>query len=316
MKYLDFQKGGFINDFSKIFIGKFPQWVDFNINSFAVSPPNKEVFDKNILADLRARNSDPELIVYVDSFVNQIEMIEEEEKTRIFETKRKDEERIEEEELTAEKSEQERNIRERNNKAFLNKLDQKLQEENIEWEKKFKPKEEELKTNVRESENKDREHNRKLQEDDVQSERKQKEADILSDINMKKQQAENENEISIAKAKTEAEAISIRSKAGAEEIEKERKGLDVYAKKIEIETAAKIKIMHELSNIVANLKNIKGVFAPDYPNVRTIINGGENKNEIDILLSLFTGLLAKHLDSELGTELKQITNKIINKKKE
>ncbi|MCL2138109.1 MAG: hypothetical protein FWH41_01095 [Treponema sp.] len=189
MKYLDFQKGGFINDFSKIFIGKFPQWVDFNINSFAVSPPNKEVFDKNILADLRARNSDPELIVYVDSFVNQIEMIE-------------------------------------------------------------------------------------------------------------------------------AEAISIRSKAGAEEIEKERKGLDVYAKKIEIETAAKIKIMHELSNIVANLKNIKGVFAPDYPNVRTIINGGENKNEIDILLSLFTGLLAKHLDSELGTELKQITNKIINKKKE
>jgi regulator of protease activity HflC (stomatin/prohibitin superfamily) len=144
----------------------------------------------------------------------------------------------------------------------------------------------------------------------VQSERKQKEDDALSEIQRKTQQSEADNKNIIDQAKAEAEAIKLKTEAEAEAIENERKGLDIFTKKAEIQSNANAKIINGLSSLLGNMKNMKGVFLPDYTGVHTIINGSgrENKND-DFLLSMFKGILVKYLDAELETELKTVSRK-------
>jgi len=317
-KFLDFQSGNFFNEFSNKFIKKFPEWVNFEIKSIAISPPQE--FDDNILADIRARNSDPELISYVEKYIEEKCLLQEEEEVRESDRRRRENKRREDEEeeknkldfertLRANDRKKEAEIQERQNQSDIEKLDQARREENAQWQMKFLPIEEKLEKESREREKNTREFVRAQNDQDAQAAIKRKNDDAQAAIKIKNDDEEAKNRRIVESAK--AEAIAAKAKTEANEAVK--KELEILARKSEIEVSAIVKILNELANVTANMSGLRGVFVPDYSGVHTIINSKDGDGN-DILMTLFTGVLTKFCDSYLGSDVVSSIDQIMKKK--
>jgi NADH dehydrogenase/NADH:ubiquinone oxidoreductase subunit G len=243
----------------KVLSCKCDDWLEFNIDFISPDLFRAEIFDKNIIANINSHKSEPALVEFVNTFIKSIKEAETTEMKDASEIKKLAAKLKADEDKATLEFEKNKKLMEAENDQVIKELAQKYKEKNEEWEADFRPKSEKNK---------------------IAAEKEATEIKKLI-IERVEKEAKSKNDILISEAEAKAKA-----KKTAQE------GLEFQKKEKEIETNAKVTIIKEMSTLFANMK---GVYVPD--NVHTIINSGEGDN--GIFLSLFKGILAKYLDTDL-----------------